>query len=87
MPTRAACWQHPPPRLRLVDTPKQTSWLHQVEIWCGILGRRLRKRGRVASLTALRHRLFALLEYGHKTMAKPCKWTDAGRPLAASHQN
>ena len=83
MPTRAACWQHPTPRLRLVYPPKPTSWLNQVDIWCGILARRLLTRGSFASLTELRHRLFACMEYFNTTMAKPFKWTYAGRPLAA----
>ena len=83
MPTRAAFVQDPTPRLRLVYTPKQTSWLHQGEIWFGILVRRLLKRGRFTSVTQLRQRILAFSDYFNKTMAKPCKWTYAGRPLAA----
>ena len=84
MPARAAFWQDPTHRLRLVYTPKHTSWLNQVEIWCGILGRRLLKRGSFPSVTELRQRMFALIEYFHQTMAKPFKWTYAGRPVVAS---
>jgi hypothetical protein len=83
MPDRAACLPDPTPRVRFVYTPQQTSWLNQVEIWFGILVRRLLKRGSFTSVTELRQRLFALIEYVNKTMAKPFKWTYAGRPLVA----
>ena len=55
-PTRAACLQDPTPRLRLVYTPKHTSWWNQVDIWCSILVRRLLKRGSFTSVTELRQR-------------------------------
>jgi transposase len=83
MPTRAAFWQDPTPRLRVVYTPKPSSWLNQVEIWCSILVRRLRKWASFTSVTELRQRLLACIEYFNKTMAKPFKWTYMGRPLAA----
>ena len=56
-PTRAACWQDPTHRIRLVYTPKHTSWLNQVESWCSILVRRLLKRASFTSVTELRQRL------------------------------
>ncbi|WP_343032255.1 transposase [Allochromatium palmeri] len=34
--------------MRFVYTPKHCSWLNQVEIWFGILTRRLLKRARFA---------------------------------------
>ena len=83
MPTRAAFLQEPTHRSRFVYTPKHTSWLNQVEIWFGILGRRLLKRGSFTAVTELRQRIFAFIEYFNKTMAKPFKWTYAGRPLVA----
>ena len=83
MPTRAAFLQDPTPRIRLVYTPTHTSWLNQVEIWFGILVRRLLKRGRFTSVTDLRQRILDFIEYFNKTMAKPFTWTYAGRPLAA----
>jgi hypothetical protein len=82
-PARAEFWQNPPPRIRFVYTPKPTSWLNQVEIWFGILVRRLLTRGRFTSVAELRQRMLAFIDYFNKTMAKPFKWTYAGRPLAA----
>jgi len=57
--------------------------LNQVEIWCSILGRRLLKWANFTSVTELRQRLLAFIEYFNNTMAKPFKWTYMGRPLAA----
>ena len=78
--TRAAFFEDPTPRLRLVYTPTQTSWFHQVEIWCGILVRRRLKRASFTAVDDLRARLFAVLDEVNKTRAKPFTWTYAGRP-------
>lgn len=83
MSTRAAFFYDPTPRIRFVDTPQHTSWLNQVEIWVGILVRRLLKRASFTSVDELRERLFACMDYFNKTMAKPFKWTYAGRPFVA----
>ena len=83
MPTRAAFLQDPTHRIRLVYTPTHSSWLNQVESWFSILVRRRLKWASFPSVTELRQRLFAFIEYVNKTMAKPFKWTYRGRPLAA----
>ncbi len=81
MVSRSAFLQDPSHQIRFVYTPKHTSWLNQVEIWFSILVRRLLKRASFASLEELRERILAFIDYFNKTMAKPFKWTYAGRPL------
>jgi transposase len=68
-------------RIRFIYTPKHTSWLNQVEIWFSILVRRLLKRASFKSTEDLRDRILAFINYFNRTMAKPFKWTYAGRPL------
>jgi len=68
-------------RIRFVYVPKHTSWLNQVEIWFGVLSRRVIRRGTFRSKAELRSRMLEFVEYFNRTMAKPYKWTYAGRPL------
>jgi DDE superfamily endonuclease len=83
MQTRAAFLSEMSHRIRFLSTPKHTSWLNQMEMWCSILVRRLLKRGNFTSVEDLRERIFAFINYFNRTMAKPFKWTYTGRPLTA----
>lgn len=70
-------------RIRFVYTPKHCSWLNQVEIWFGILVRKVLKRGSFESKIKLREKITEFIAYFNRTMAKPFKWTYKGIPLAA----
>ena len=83
MGSRAEFLQNPDHRIRFVYTPKHTSWLNQVEIWFSILVRRLLKRASFTSTEELRNRILSFIDYFNRTLAKPFKWTYAGRPLMA----
>ena len=68
-------------RVRFVFVPKHTSWMNQVEIWFSVLSRRVIRRGSFRSTDDLRDRILKFIDYYNDTMAKPYKWTYAGRVL------
>jgi len=80
--TWAAFLSDPRHRIRFVYTPKHCSWMNQIEIWFGILSRKLLRRGNFSSTEQLRERILAFIEYFNDTMAKPFRWTYTGRALA-----
>lgn len=81
MDTRAAFLSDPSHRIRIVYTPKHTSWLNQVEIWFSILVRRLLKRGNFRSKAHLKERILGFIQYFNTTLAKPFQWTYKGKAL------
>jgi len=70
-------------RIRFVYLPKHTSWLNQIEIVFGIVGRRVVRHGNFTSLVALKNRLLDFIDYFNRTFAKPFRWTYTGRPVTA----
>jgi hypothetical protein len=70
-------------RIRFVYTPRHASWLNQVEIWFSILARRALRRASFPSLESLRQRLIEFIHYFNAVLAKPFRWTYAGKPLQA----
>jgi hypothetical protein len=83
MPTRKAFLEDPSHRIRMVFTPRHASWLNQVEIWFSILARRALKRASFTSLDDLKRRLLAFIDYFNAVLARPFRWTYAGKPLRA----
>jgi transposase len=64
-------------------TPKHGSWLNQIEIWFGVLQRRVIRRGNFRSKADLTRRIIDYIVYYNKRLAHPYRWTYTGQPLAA----
>jgi hypothetical protein len=71
-------------RIRFVYTPKHTSWLNQIELWFGILVRKLLRRASFASVEDLKARVLTFIDYFNRTMAKPIRWLYSVEPRPAN---
>lgn len=78
--TRA--WVARQKRLHLTFTPTHASWLNQIEIWFGILTRKVIRRGIFRSREELVERLMGFIN-AYNQEAQPFQWTYTGDPLAA----
>jgi len=63
---------HPSHRIRFVYTPKHSSWMNQIEIWFGIINRKLLKRKSYLSIEELEASIRRFIEQYNLT-AHPFK--------------
>lgn len=79
---KTLAWVAKQKRLHLTFTPTHASWLNQIEIWFGILTRKIVRRGIFKSRQELVERLMNFIAT-YNQEARPFQWTYTGNPLAA----
>ena len=84
MKTRQAFLEDETHGIRIVYTPKHSSWLNQIEIWFGILSRKiLGARASFKSVQELEEKILKFITYYNENLAKPFKWNYVGKLLKA----
>jgi transposase len=68
-------------RIRIVYTPKPSSWLNQIESIFAMIMREVIRRGSFSSVADLRSKLLNFIAYFNGVFAQPFRWTYTGRPL------
>lgn len=66
-------------RFHFVYTPKHASWVNQIEIWFGILQRRVLRYGDFSSVEDLEQTLHGFVAHWNRHEAHPFRWTFRGR--------
>lgn len=70
-------------RFRFHYTPIHASWVNQVELWFGILQRRVLRRGSFRDAAELVERVEAFIRRWNEMERKPFRWTFTGYPVQA----
>lgn len=70
-------------KIRILYTPKHTSWMNQIEIWFGILTKQLlNKRSSFKTVEELENKIREYIDYYNDNLAKKFKW-NSGKVLKA----
>jgi transposase len=67
-------------------TPKHGSWMNQIEIWFGVLSRRLLRRGDFSSIETLTRRIEEFIRHYNSHDAFAYEWTYTGKPLMGNQK-
>ena len=62
-------------------TPIHASWVNQVELWFGILGKRCLRNASFSSTVQLRSAVIEFINHWNDRRARPFRWTFRGYPL------
>lgn len=67
-------------RIRIVYSPKHSSWMNQIEMWFSIISRQLlNRRASFKSLENMKERILDYIKYYNRCLAKPFKWIYNGK--------
>jgi transposase len=64
-------------------TPLHASWVNQIELWFGILGKRCLRNASFRSAIGLRDAIVQYMRQWNEREARPFRWTFEGYPLQA----